>query len=56
MSLTPTAPPVGAVAAVPRRVRHQMRDVLLMMAFSATSSVVVAMGFLVLAHVGRAGR
>jgi hypothetical protein len=37
-------------------VRHQVRDAVLLMAFSATTSVAVAMGFLVLAHLGRAGR
>jgi hypothetical protein len=54
MSLTPTAASAAGVA--PRRVRHQVRDVVLLMAFSATTSVTVALGFLLLAHLGRAGR
>jgi hypothetical protein len=37
-------------------VRHQARDVVLLMAFSATTSVTVAAGFLLLAHLARAGR
>jgi hypothetical protein len=52
MSLTPTAPAELA----PRRVRHQARDVAVMMAFSAASSVAVAVGLLVLAQLSRAGR
>jgi hypothetical protein len=56
MSLTSTAAPVAGVGAPPRRVRHQARDVVLLMAFSATTSVAVAAGFLLLAHVARAGR
>jgi hypothetical protein len=59
MSLTPTAPPVAGTlggAAAPRRVRHQAREVLVMMAFSASTSVAVAMGIMLLAHLGRAGR
>ena len=56
MSLTPTAPPVGGLAPGPRRVRHQARDVVALMAFSATTSVAVAVGLLLLAHLARAGR
>ena len=59
MSLTPTAPSVAGLApdrAAPRRVRHQARDVAVMMAFSATSSIAVATGFLVLAQLSHAGR
>ncbi|HEX3221914.1 MAG TPA: hypothetical protein VHR35_05040 [Nocardioides sp.] len=60
MSLTPTAPPVaGAVRPVPagqRRVRHQARDAVVLMAFSAASSVAVATGLLLLAQLSRAGR
>jgi hypothetical protein len=56
MSLTPTAPSVGGVAAAPRRVRHQARDAVVLMAFSATTSVGVAVGFLLLAHLARMGR
>jgi hypothetical protein len=56
MSLTPTAQSVADVAAVPRRVRHQARDALVVMAFSATTSVAVAVGLMVLAHLARAGR
>jgi hypothetical protein len=37
-------------------VRHQAREVLVMMAFSASTSVAVAMGILLLAHLGRTGR
>ena len=46
MSLTPTAP----------RVRHQARDVLVLMAFSAASSTAVAAGLMLLAHLARTGR
>jgi hypothetical protein len=56
MSLTPSAPPVAGVASAPRRVRHQARDVALLMAFSAAVSVSVALGFLLLAHLGPTGR
>jgi hypothetical protein len=56
MSLTPSAPSVGGVATSPRRVRHQARDVALLMAFSAGTSMALAVGFLLLAHLGRAGR
>jgi len=54
MSLTSTAAPVAAT--VPRRFRYQARDVAVLMAFSATSSIVVAAGFLLLAHLSSAGR
>jgi hypothetical protein len=54
MSLTSTAAPVAATGA--RRVRHQARDVMVLMAFSATSSTAVATGFLLLAHLSSAGR
>jgi len=59
MSLTPTAPGVTGVAGappVPRRVRHQARDAVALMVFSAISSTVVAAGLLLLAHLSRAGR
>jgi len=56
MSLTPTAPPVGGLAPGSRRVRHQARDVVALMAFSATTSVAVAVGLLLLAHLAPAGR
>jgi len=56
MSLTPTAPGVAGAPPVPRRVRHQARDVVALMLFSATSSTVVAAGLLLLAHLSRAGR
>ena len=56
MSVTPTAPPVGGLAPGPRRVRHQARDVVALMAFSATTSVAVAVGLLLLAHLAPAGR
>jgi hypothetical protein len=54
MSLTPTTP--SGIAAAPRRVRHQARDVMALMAFSATSSIAVAAGFVLLAHLSHAGR
>jgi len=59
MSLTPTAPPVaGPIAGLapegqPRRVRHQARDAVAVMAFSATTSTALAAGLLLLAHLGR---
>jgi hypothetical protein len=64
MSLTPTAPRFvgngdsGASRTYDgtgrrRRVRHQMLDVLAVMAFSASASVVVATGLLVLTQLGR---
>jgi hypothetical protein len=65
MSLTPTAPRVAGVARVAgapampaetRRVRHQARDAVALMLFSAASSTVVAAGLLLLAHLVRAGR
>jgi len=60
MSVTPTAPRVAGLPAdaapLVRRVRHQARDVVVLMAFSASSSVAVAAGFLVLAHLSHAGR
>jgi hypothetical protein len=56
MSLTPSASPVAGVAPAPRRVRHQARDVVLLMAFSATASIAVAVSFLLLAQLGPAGR
>jgi hypothetical protein len=37
-------------------VRHQARDVAVMMAFSAASSVAVATGFLLLAQLAHQGR
>jgi hypothetical protein len=59
MSLTPTAPSVAGFVPVqpePRRVRHQARDVVVLMAFSAASSTVVAVGLLVLARLSGSGR
>ena len=56
MSLTPTAPPVDGLsraATGTRRVRHQARDAVALMAFSATSSTAVAAGLLLLARLGR---
>lgn len=55
MSLTPTAPRVAGFvpAPQPRRVRHQARDVVALMAFSATTSTTLAAGLLLLAHLGR---
>jgi len=67
MSLTPTAPSGPSVRSGPsgpsgpsglgsRRVRHQARDVAVMMVFSAASSVAVATGFLLLAQLSHQGR
>ena len=58
MSLTPTAPRVAGMPAAraPQRVRHQARDVVVMMAFSAASSIAVAAGFVLLAHLSHSGR
>jgi hypothetical protein len=61
MSLTSSAAPVAgpttaAAAPGPRRVREQARDAVLLMAFSAASSVAVAAGFLLLAHLSGSGR
>jgi hypothetical protein len=59
MSLTPTrlaAPPLPGLAraaAGNRRVRHQARDAMALMAFSAASSMAVAGGLLLLAQLGR---
>lgn len=50
MNLTPTAHPVTG----PRRVRHQARDVVALMAFSATTSTALAGGLLLLAHLSHA--
>jgi len=55
MSLTPTAPSVAGVPATERRrVRHQARDVVALMAFSATTSTALAAGLLLLAHLSHA--
>jgi hypothetical protein len=58
MSVTPTAPRVQGTPAAPvvRRVREQARDVVALMAFSATASVTVAAGLLLLAHLVGHGR
>jgi hypothetical protein len=58
MSLTPTAPRVTRMPAAPavKRVRHQARDVVVMMAFSAAASVTVAAGLVLLAHLSYSGR
>jgi hypothetical protein len=56
MSLTPTAPPLAGVAHTASgqpRVRHQARDAVVLMAFSAASSMAVAGGLLLLAQLGR---
>jgi len=37
-------------------VRHQARDAVVLMAFSASASTVVAAALLLLAHLARAGR
>jgi hypothetical protein len=61
MSVTTSAPRVAGLPArsappVVRRVRHQARDAVVLMAFSATSSVAVATTFLLLAHLAHTGR
>jgi hypothetical protein len=56
MSLTSSAPPLtglGRVTTGDRRVRHQARDAMALMAFSAASSITVAGGLLLLAQLGR---
>jgi hypothetical protein len=58
MSLTPplAAPPLAGLARAAtgtRRVRHQVRDAAVLMAFSAASSMAVAGGLLLLAQLGR---
>jgi hypothetical protein len=56
MSLTSSAPPLTGLARVAtgdRRVRHQARDAVALMAFSAVSSTAVAGGLLLLAQLGR---
>ncbi len=60
MSLTPgaplAAPPLTGLARAgtgSRRVRHQARDAVALMAFSAASSMAVAGGLLLLAQLGR---
>ena len=55
MSLTPTAPRVPVLPG-PRRVRHQARDVVAVMLFSAASSTTVAVGLLLTAHLVGSGR
>jgi hypothetical protein len=55
MSLTPTAPRVAGLPG-PRRVRHQARDVVAVMVFSAASSTAVAVGLLAVAHLAGSGR
>jgi hypothetical protein len=44
-------PPRGSAAR--RRVRHQARDAVAVMAFSATASVALATAVLLLSHLGR---
>ncbi|HET7067032.1 MAG TPA: hypothetical protein VFI21_05475 [Nocardioides sp.] len=63
MSLLPTAPSVPGLppgvrtsATGVRRVRHQARDAVVLMAFSATTSTALAAGFLLLAHLSHSGR
>ncbi len=50
MSITPVARHVTPQV---RRVRHQARDVLVLMAFSAGTSLAIAALMLLLVHVGR---
>jgi hypothetical protein len=44
---------VGRTASGQRRVRHEVRDAVALMAFSAASSTAVAGGLLLLARLGR---
>jgi hypothetical protein len=56
MSLTPSAPPLAGVVRAgsgQRRIRHQARDAVAVMAFSAASSSAIAAGLLLLAQLGR---
>jgi len=48
MSITRTESPLAG-----RRVRHQARDAVVLMAFSAASSVAFATGLLLLTRLGR---
>lgn len=52
MIVTPLTPGVAPDAPV-RRVRHQARDAVALMTFSAVTSVGFATAFLLLAHLGR---
>jgi hypothetical protein len=60
MSLTASAASASPVAVsapdAPRRVRHQARDAVAVMAFSVCASSGVAGAFLLLSHLSRAGR
>ncbi|MGD9959621.1 hypothetical protein [Nocardioides sp.] len=51
MSITPAAQRLGPPAV--RRVRHQARDVLALMAFSAGASLAIALLLMLLAAAGR---
>ncbi|MDI6908890.1 hypothetical protein [Nocardioides sp.] len=54
MSIAPAPPTIGAPVDAPvRRVRHQARDAATVMAFSAATSLSVALAFLVLALLAR---
>jgi hypothetical protein len=50
MSITPVAPQLAPAV---RRVRHQARDVLVLMVFSAGTSVGIALLLMLLADAGR---
>jgi len=52
MIVTPHVPGVSPDAPV-RRVRHQARDAVALMTFSAATSVAFATAFLLLTHLGR---
>jgi hypothetical protein len=61
MSSTSTAVPTGptgptGASGAPRRVRHQARDVVVLMAFSAVASMSVAATLLLVAQLSRTGR
>ena len=49
----PPVPGLAGAATGSRRVRHQARDAVALMAFSAASSITVAGGLLLLAQLGR---
>lgn len=48
-----TAPVAREAASAERRVRHQARDAAVLMSFSAGTSVLLAVAFLLLAGLGR---
>ncbi|WP_158305678.1 MULTISPECIES: hypothetical protein [unclassified Nocardioides] len=53
MSIAPAQAPIGPRVDPARRVRHQARDAATVMAFSAATSLGVALAFLLLALLAR---